>query len=120
MRKAGNRIRITCQLIDANTASQLRADRYDGELTEIFDLQDAVTEAVVAAIGRAVPPQAGCGTARSTTTSPSFSSATAVSRTPRSTAISSRSILAGSSRFSFGTCHATAAGLEISSSSQLP
>ena len=50
VRKAGNHIRITCQLIDTSTATQLWADRFDGELTEIFDLQDAITEFVVAAI----------------------------------------------------------------------
>jgi len=49
-RKAGNRIRITGQLIDCSTGGHIWADRYDGDLSEIFDLQDRVTTAVVGAI----------------------------------------------------------------------
>ena len=43
VRKAGNRIRITGQLIDAATGAHLWADRFDGRLADIFDLQDQVT-----------------------------------------------------------------------------
>jgi len=50
IRKAGSRLRITGQLIDAATGSHLWADRYDGLLEEIFDLQDQVTSSVVGAI----------------------------------------------------------------------
>jgi adenylate cyclase len=50
VRTAGNRLRIVAQLIDATDGSHLWADRYDGELTDIFDLQDRVTEAIVGAI----------------------------------------------------------------------
>jgi TolB-like protein len=50
VRKASNRVRITGQLIDASTGVHLWADRFDGALGDIFDLQDYVTEAVVAAI----------------------------------------------------------------------
>src|SRR5215204_5760112 len=50
IRKAGNRVRITGQLIDAQTGAHLWAERYDGDLTDIFDLQDAVTREVVTAI----------------------------------------------------------------------
>ena len=50
VRKAGNRLRITGQLIDAATAAHLWADRFDGALEDIFDLQDRVTEQVVGAI----------------------------------------------------------------------
>ena len=50
VRKGGNRVRITCQLIDATTGNHLWAERYDGDLTDIFTLQDEITKKVVAAI----------------------------------------------------------------------
>jgi TolB-like protein len=50
VRKAGNRVRITGQLIDASTGVHIWADRFDGELASIFDLQDQVTASVVGAI----------------------------------------------------------------------
>jgi tetratricopeptide (TPR) repeat protein len=50
VRKAGNRVRITGQLIDTSTGAHLWADRSDGELGDIFDLQDQVTASVVGAI----------------------------------------------------------------------
>ena len=54
VRKAENRVRITGQLIDATTGAHLWADRFDGGLRDIFDLQDQVTERVVGAIASAV------------------------------------------------------------------
>src|SRR5713101_7980713 len=42
VRKAGGRVRITGQLIDAVTDTHLRADRFDGSLEDVFDLQDKV------------------------------------------------------------------------------
>jgi TolB-like protein len=51
VRKAANRVRITGQLIDSATNAHLWADRFDGALEDIFDLQDRVTESVVGAIG---------------------------------------------------------------------
>jgi TolB-like protein len=50
VRKGGNRVRITAQLIDASTGNHLWADRYDGDLTDVFALQDEITKKVVAAI----------------------------------------------------------------------
>ena len=50
VRKGGNRVRITAQLIDAMTGNHIWADRIDGELTDIFELQDEITKKVVAAI----------------------------------------------------------------------
>jgi TolB-like protein len=50
VRKAGNRIRIAGQLIDAETGAHLWADRFDGALEDMFDLQDQVTSRVVGAI----------------------------------------------------------------------
>lgn len=50
VRKSGNRVRITAQLIDAATGNHIWADRYDGDLTDVFVLQDEITKKVVAAI----------------------------------------------------------------------
>ena len=50
MRKAGSRVRITGQLIDAATGAHLWADRFENALEDIFDLQDLVTTSVVGAI----------------------------------------------------------------------
>ena len=50
VRKAGNRVRITGQLIDSTTSAHLWADRFDGSMEDVFDLQDKVTASVVAAI----------------------------------------------------------------------
>src|SRR6266567_1792999 len=50
VRKAGNHVRITGQLVDALTGAHLWADRFDGTLENIFELQDKVTESVVGAV----------------------------------------------------------------------
>jgi TolB-like protein/Tfp pilus assembly protein PilF len=50
VRKGGNRVRITAQLIDASTGNHIWADHYDGDLTDVFALQDEITRKVVAAI----------------------------------------------------------------------
>src|SRR5262249_53147168 len=50
VRKAANRVRITGQLIDASTGAHIWADRFDGALDDIFDLQDQVASSVVGAI----------------------------------------------------------------------
>ncbi len=50
VRRAGNRIRITCQLIEGKGGAHLWADRFDGNLEDVFDLQDQITENVVGAI----------------------------------------------------------------------
>ena len=50
VRKAGSRVRITGQLVDAATGAHLWADRFDGSLEDVFELQDQVTASVVAAI----------------------------------------------------------------------
>ncbi len=48
VRKVGNRIRITAQLIDASSGANLWADRYDRQLEDIFEVQDDVVRAIVA------------------------------------------------------------------------
>jgi adenylate cyclase len=50
VRKGGDRVRISAQLIDASTGNHIWADRYDGELSDVFTLQDEITKKVVAAI----------------------------------------------------------------------
>ena len=50
VRKSGNRVRITAQMIDATTGGHLWADRYDRDLTDIFAIQDEISKAIVAAL----------------------------------------------------------------------
>ena len=50
VRKAGNRVRITAQLIDASTGYHLWAENYDGELKDVFALQDGITRQIVTAL----------------------------------------------------------------------
>jgi TolB-like protein len=50
VRKAAAKVRITCQLIDATTGMHLWADRYEGELGDVFALQDEITVKVISAI----------------------------------------------------------------------
>ena len=50
VRRAANRVRITGQLVDATSGGHLWAQRYEGSLDDIFELQDRITESVVGAI----------------------------------------------------------------------
>ena len=50
VRNAGNRVRITAQLIDAATGPHLWADRFDGSLEDVFELQDKVAVSVASVI----------------------------------------------------------------------
>jgi TolB-like protein len=50
VRKVASRVRITGQLIDATTGAHLRADRFEGTIDDIFELQDQITASVVGAI----------------------------------------------------------------------
>ena len=50
VRKGGSRLRITAQLIEADTGAHLWADRFDGALDDVFELQDQITECIVAII----------------------------------------------------------------------
>ena len=50
VRKATNRVRITGQLIDVSTGAHLWAERFDGDVEDVFELQDRVTASVVGAI----------------------------------------------------------------------
>lgn len=50
VRRAGNRIRVTAQLIDGASGGHVWAERYDRELTDFFELQDEITKAVTVAL----------------------------------------------------------------------
>ncbi len=50
VRKAGNRVRVTAQLIDSTTGGHVWASRYDRELTDIFAIQDELTKEIVSAL----------------------------------------------------------------------
>jgi adenylate cyclase len=50
VRKAGERVRITAQLIDATTGNHLWAERYDRKLKDVFELQDEITQKIVIAL----------------------------------------------------------------------
>ena len=50
VRKAASRVRITAQLAEAETGRHLWADRFDGNLSDVFELQDHVTEGVIRAV----------------------------------------------------------------------
>ncbi len=54
VRRAGDRIRVTAQLIDGITGGHVWSERYDGQLADVFDLQDEITRNVVASIQTSV------------------------------------------------------------------
>jgi TolB-like protein/Tfp pilus assembly protein PilF len=56
IRRSGNRLRITAQLIDATSGGHLWADRYDRDLTDIFEVQDDVTRRIVDALKVTLSP----------------------------------------------------------------
>jgi adenylate cyclase len=56
IRRAGQRVRITAQLIDATSGSHLWAERYDRDLTDIFAVQDEVTTQIVGALKVTLSP----------------------------------------------------------------
>jgi adenylate cyclase len=57
VRKAGRRVRITTQLIDGTTGGHVWAERYDRDLTDIFEVQDEVTREIVAALKVRLTPE---------------------------------------------------------------
>nr|WP_318246048.1 tetratricopeptide repeat protein [Seohaeicola saemankumensis] len=50
VRRSGDRVRVTAQLIDGATGGHVWSERYDGQLEDVFDLQDEITRNVVASI----------------------------------------------------------------------
>ena len=59
VRKFGNRVRVTVQLIDSTSAAHIWAERYDRGLDDVFAIQDEVTEAVVARIAEGIKCPSG-------------------------------------------------------------
>jgi len=57
VRKAGNRVRITAQLIDGKKGDHLWADRYDRDLTDIFTIQDEISKEIVRALRLRLLPE---------------------------------------------------------------
>jgi adenylate cyclase len=57
VRKAGDRVRITAQLIDGRTGGHVWADRYDRDLTDIFTIQDEISKAIVRALKLKLLPE---------------------------------------------------------------
>ena len=57
VRKAGGRVRITAQLIDGASGHHIWAERYDRDLTDIFDVQDEISQAIVAALKLRLLPE---------------------------------------------------------------
>jgi len=69
VRKAGGRVRITAQLIDGATGDHLWAERWDRDLTDIFAIQDEISEAIVGALKLRLLPEEKAGIERRGTTS---------------------------------------------------
>ena len=57
MRKAGGRVRITAQLVDGASNDHVWAERYDRDLSDIFALQDEISEAIVKALKLKLLPE---------------------------------------------------------------
>jgi adenylate cyclase len=70
VRKAGNRVRITAQLIEGATDSHLWAERYDRDMDDIFALQDEISEAIVKALKLTLLPAEKQAIERRSTTNP--------------------------------------------------
>ena len=70
IRRAGNRVRITAQLIDAASGGHIWAERYDRDLTDIFAVQDEVTRHIVAALKVKLTPVEAARIADTPTDSP--------------------------------------------------
>jgi adenylate cyclase len=68
VRKAGNRVRITAQLIEGATGGHVWAERYDRDLTDIFALQDEITQAIVAQLKVRLLPEEQAAIAQVPTT----------------------------------------------------
>ena len=70
VRKAGQRVRITAQLIDGAADSHIWAERYDRDLSDIFAVQDEISHAIVAALKLKLAPEESQAIAQRSTTNP--------------------------------------------------
>jgi adenylate cyclase len=57
VRKAGNRVRVTGQLIDVSSGAHIWADRFDRDLTDIFTVQDELTQEIISALRVKLTPE---------------------------------------------------------------
>lgn len=80
VRKSGNRVRITVQLIDALDGHHLWAERYDRELEDVFAVQDEITQVIVANLPRRVEAEAEAALVLKSR--PKYSIAVALQRAP--------------------------------------
>ena len=62
VRKSGNRVRISVQLIDVGDGNNLWSERYDREMTDVFEIQDEISQAIVANLKVRLASQTGSGT----------------------------------------------------------
>jgi len=58
VRRAGNQVRINAQLIDSTTGGHLWAERYDGDMSDVFKLQDQMTQKIVSSLALVLDPAA--------------------------------------------------------------
>ena len=73
VRKSGSRVRITAQLIDGDTGDHVWAERYDRDLTDIFAIQDEISEAIVSELKvRLLPEEKKAIEARGTTSAEAY------------------------------------------------
>ena len=61
VRKAGNRVRVNVQLIGVEDGSNLWSERYDREMTDVFEIQDEISDAIVAKLKVRLGSQSGTG-----------------------------------------------------------
>ena len=61
VRKAGNRVRISVQLIEVAEGNNLWSERYDREMTDVFEIQDEISQAIVASLKVKLAGQSGSG-----------------------------------------------------------
>ncbi len=62
VRKAGNRVRISVQLINVSDGNNLWSERFDREMTDVFEIQDEISQAIVAKLKVRLASQTGSGT----------------------------------------------------------
>ena len=70
VRRSGDRVRVNTQLIDGVTGGQIWAERYDGELKDVFNLQDRITEKIISALALKLTDQDQANLASAETTNP--------------------------------------------------
>src|SRR6185312_5262481 len=61
VRKAGNRVRVSVQLIDVGEGNNMWSERYDREMTDVFEIQDEISQAIVGKLKVRLASQSGSG-----------------------------------------------------------